>query len=299
MKVHSLKKVCLLCMGVTIGLLAVVFGYQHLQNPQLRWPTNGIYFAKWDAYHYYTQEENPYLQFSIFYIHDQTLSEFPTIQDCKLVSQTGEMYPLESITLQLNDEQIPCSLYNLSGSLPCLSPGKYVFESIVLSLTDGESKYPIGTWEIEIGSSQMQEDAQVISIGKHTFIDGAFENYRIELKNNLDIDIDIADFICRLSNNDMDYSIIQTDDYYQTGNNASTVLPPNEKRTFVFIFDHVPTDTQFFSIKPQIIYKYEDTQYILKAPTAIYSPVLTNEDICSYLNNTYRTVCHSSSKGYS
>lgn len=249
------------------------------------WPDDGVYFAQWSSYHYYEENERPYLQFSLFYINRES-SQMPDIKKCELISDNGEIYEAEQVLLQLNDPQIPCSLYNLSCFLPNLNKGEYVFDAILLSY-EGEMekvKYSIGIWEIEVGE-QSSDEEESVEVGKHTFIDGILEDYRIELTNNTDKDIYLNDFTCKLNGEELRFTLFQAEEYSDIFECKSQTLPQKQSRTFCFKFLDVPPDIIFASIKPKITYVYENEVHTLSAPFAIYSPSLTNDQICTYLSD--------------
>lgn len=241
-----------------------------------------MYFVRWNSYHGYYANEQPFIQLPLVYISDKKAS-LDTMNYNKfiLISSIGDINVTQT-SFNLGPQSEEYDLYTLGLFLPSLNPGTYEINALkIIDKDNNEKIYNIGDWLIEVKEGNLPND---LIIGKSILMTTNFLHYTVELTNDSANDIIIKDLLFKLKNKK--YNVLfETGENYNMSGSTSKDLTLNSKgkKAYRFTFEDMSKEEisgcEFISIKPFLLYDKDDEEYVTSLPTAIYSPIVNDESI--------------------
>ncbi|SHH57973.1 hypothetical protein SAMN02745135_01268 [Caloranaerobacter azorensis DSM 13643] len=242
------------------------------------WPADGLYFMKWDSYHAYFEEEEPYIQLSAIQIHSAKQKNEQSYKKYILLSNKGEITATFTNYLPGPKEE-KYSLYTIGLRLPKMKPGKYIISKLKIIDSNNQQKmYDIGKWVIDIKKGFKPKD---LDLGKKTFISGYFDWYRVEILNNTREKIHIENLDFQLNTPVKTIIKIGKDFNMTEYLEEEPYIDQGETKVFQFEFVSKVNDSKpkFISLRPVLYYKINNQSKFIILPTAIYSPVVNDKTI--------------------
>ncbi|MFC4767582.1 hypothetical protein [Effusibacillus consociatus] len=268
---------------INIVLLVIMIGCSPQTSPSesLKWPPDGLYFIKWDSYHGYFEDEEPFIQLSAVQVHlgsnPQKINEY---KEFVLVSD-GEEIKATPTGINEGAHTKEYSLISLGLRLPKVKASKIILSKLKLTDPNNEQKtYDIGKWVLDIRKSKESQD---LKLGKKTFASGVFDYYKAEIANTTNKPIHVKDLEFQLAE---PYSVkITTTDNFNSTNTKENDNSLNAGQTKAFQFNFANNrqainTPKFISLRPFLHYEIDNQAKTMILPTAIYSPSIgTDKEI--------------------
>lgn len=245
------------------------------ESPKGR-PPDGLYFMKWDSFHGYFEEEEPFIQLSFVQVHSSSKRQNVNgYKEFVFISDNGEI-KATNVGINEGTHTKNFTLMSIGLRLPKMKASRIVLSKLKLTDFNNQQQiYDIGTWVLDIRRGMESQD---LELGKKTFVSGAFDWYKVEITNTINKPIQVKDLEFQLV---APYSVkINTSDSFNSTNARENdySLNGHQTKTFQFNFDSKGnTGPKFISFRPFLHYELDNQPKTIVLPTAIYSPALNTE----------------------